>query len=127
MIRRLGPLAFVLSLTSVALAQGQTSTTSVNEQPPNTTTPVQETKSVEPSTHADGMKAYHDALAARRLGGTGPQKVDDVRDLTADGEQLLASGRVKAVIDRRYSLDDAAGAFRYLESNRVRGKLIVEC
>ena len=38
---------------------------------------------------------------------------------------LLESGEVNAVIDRRYSLEESAEAIRYLETGRARGKVIV--
>ena len=39
--------------------------------------------------------------------------------------ELLASGTVRSVIDRRFSLEEAAEAIRYLETGRARGKVIV--
>ena len=38
---------------------------------------------------------------------------------------LLDSGALRPFIDRRYTLDQTADAIRYLETRRVRGKLIV--
>lgn len=38
---------------------------------------------------------------------------------------LLESGTLRSVIDRRYSLAEAADAMRYLETGRARGKVIV--
>jgi NADPH:quinone reductase-like Zn-dependent oxidoreductase len=38
---------------------------------------------------------------------------------------LLASGKVKSVIDRRYPLSQIADAMRYLEQGHARGKVIV--
>jgi uncharacterized protein (TIGR02246 family) len=45
-------------------------------------------------------------------------------DLSAMGE-LVASGKVTPVIDRRYSLDEAPEAIRYLEQGHARGKVII--
>jgi NADPH:quinone reductase-like Zn-dependent oxidoreductase len=45
-------------------------------------------------------------------------------DLVGLGE-LLASGKVRAVIDRRYALSDASQAFRYLAEGHARGKVVV--
>jgi NADPH:quinone reductase-like Zn-dependent oxidoreductase len=39
---------------------------------------------------------------------------------------MQADGRLRAVVDRRYALADIADAMRYLETGRVRGKLLVE-
>ncbi|HMD21230.1 MAG TPA: NAD(P)-dependent alcohol dehydrogenase [Alloacidobacterium sp.] len=47
-------------------------------------------------------------------------------DLTILGE-LMTSGKIKAVIDRRYRLSEAAEAFRYLEEGHARGKVIITC
>jgi NADPH:quinone reductase-like Zn-dependent oxidoreductase len=38
---------------------------------------------------------------------------------------LLEGGKVKPVIDRRYSLEQTSDALRYLETGKVRGKLVV--
>lgn len=38
---------------------------------------------------------------------------------------LLASGKVRSVIDRRYPLAEAGDAMRYLEGGRARGKVII--
>ena len=39
--------------------------------------------------------------------------------------ELVASGQVVPVIDRRYTLDEVAEALRYSESGRARGKIII--
>ena len=46
---------------------------------------------------------------------------DDFAELAS----LMESGKLKAVIDREYSLDDTAEAMRYIETGRARGKVIV--
>ncbi len=40
---------------------------------------------------------------------------------------LMAAGKVTPVVDRRYSLSDAAEALRYLELGHARGKVVVTC
>jgi len=45
-------------------------------------------------------------------------------DLTLLGE-LIATGKLKPVIDRRYSLSEASEALRYLEGGHARGKVII--
>jgi len=45
----------------------------------------------------------------------------DVAALTA----LIAAGKVRPVIDRRYALDDIVEALRYVDDGRSRGKVIV--
>lgn len=39
--------------------------------------------------------------------------------------QLIEGGKVSPAVDRTYPLSDAAGAIRYLEAGRVRGKVVV--
>ena len=46
-------------------------------------------------------------------------------DLTAIGA-LVEEGKVTPVIDRRYSLSEAAEAVRYLEEGHARGKVIID-
>jgi NADPH:quinone reductase-like Zn-dependent oxidoreductase len=38
---------------------------------------------------------------------------------------MMASGQVRPVIDRRFSLADTADAIRYSETGRARGKIII--
>jgi NADPH:quinone reductase-like Zn-dependent oxidoreductase len=45
-------------------------------------------------------------------------------DLTIIGE-LMATGKVKPVIDRRYTLSEVPEALRYLEEGHARGKVII--
>jgi NADPH:quinone reductase-like Zn-dependent oxidoreductase len=45
-------------------------------------------------------------------------------DMVALGE-LLAAGKVRPVIDRRYELSEIAEAFRYLGEGHCRGKLVI--
>ena len=42
-----------------------------------------------------------------------------------DLRELLAGGRVRPVIDRRYELDEVAEALRYLGEGHARGKIVV--
>jgi NADPH:quinone reductase-like Zn-dependent oxidoreductase len=46
------------------------------------------------------------------------------KDLTALGA-LIATGKVKPVIDRCYRLSEAREAFRYMEAGHARGKVII--
>jgi NADPH:quinone reductase-like Zn-dependent oxidoreductase len=45
-------------------------------------------------------------------------------DLTSVGE-LVASGKLKPVIDRRYALVEVPEAMRYQGTWRARGKLVI--
>ena len=47
------------------------------------------------------------------------------KDLTQIGE-LMQSGKVTAVIDRRYPLTDLPAAIRYLEQGHARGKVVID-
>jgi len=38
---------------------------------------------------------------------------------------LMAAGKIKPVIDRRYRLSEAADAFRYMEEGHARGKVLI--
>ncbi len=49
------------------------------------------------------------------------QSGDDLRVLA----EMLSSGKVKPVIDRRYPLEGTAEGIRYLEEGHARGKVIV--
>jgi NADPH:quinone reductase-like Zn-dependent oxidoreductase len=40
-------------------------------------------------------------------------------------KNLLESGKVVPVIDRRYFLSDVAEALRYLEEGHARGKVVI--
>ena len=40
-------------------------------------------------------------------------------------KELLETGKVTPVIDRRYPLAETAEAIRYLETGRARGKVII--
>jgi NADPH:quinone reductase-like Zn-dependent oxidoreductase len=50
-----------------------------------------------------------------------PFGIDDVRTIT----QLIAEGKVKPVIDRRFALDDVVDALRYVDAGRAFGKVVV--
>ena len=48
----------------------------------------------------------------------------DKRDLTTIRD-LMATGKVTPVIDRRYSLQEVPEAIRYLEEGHARGKVVI--
>jgi hypothetical protein len=49
---------------------------------------------------AEGMRAYHAALAARRLGSREAMSIDDVRSRLADDEELVRTGRLDEAVAR---------------------------
>jgi NADPH:quinone reductase-like Zn-dependent oxidoreductase len=49
----------------------------------------------------------------------------DTDDLNVLGA-LIAAGKVKPVIDRRYRLSEVPAAVSYLEEGHARGKVIIE-
>jgi NADPH:quinone reductase-like Zn-dependent oxidoreductase len=49
----------------------------------------------------------------------------DSKDLNVIGA-LIAEGKVKPVIDRRYRLSEVPTAVSYLEEGHARGKVIIE-
>jgi NADPH:quinone reductase-like Zn-dependent oxidoreductase len=51
-----------------------------------------------------------------------PFHADDVTSLLG----LIAAGKVRPVIDRRYSLTEVVGALRWVNDGRARGKVIIE-
>jgi NADPH:quinone reductase-like Zn-dependent oxidoreductase len=50
-----------------------------------------------------------------------PFRSEDVATLS----ELIAAGKVKPVIDRRFPLDEAARALRYLDDGHARGKVVI--
>ena len=48
----------------------------------------------------------------------------DEQDLTTLGD-LMATGKVTPVIERRYRLSEARDAFRYMEEGHARGKVVI--
>jgi NADPH:quinone reductase-like Zn-dependent oxidoreductase len=58
---------------------------------------------------------------ARVVGYFATLQLADILELT----RLLESGQVRPVIDRTYSLEDAAEAIRHVEDGRARGKVVI--
>ncbi len=104
----------VIALAAMANAQGRPPS-SVRPAPPSgattaTTTPPTEassSSSAEPQSRGDGMKAYHDALTARKLGGNLSMNIDDVRTRAAEAEELLRNGRVDEAVSRLLEIEES--------------------
>jgi len=58
----------------------------------------------------------------RKMGGVSA-KIDQ-KDLVILKE-MIEAGKVKPVMDRRYPLNEAAEALRYLGEGHVRGKVVI--
>jgi NADPH:quinone reductase-like Zn-dependent oxidoreductase len=61
---------------------------------------------------------------------TGDKKMGNVMAKPRKGDlafmkELLEAGKVKALIDRAYPLDEAAEAIRYLEAGHAQGKVVI--
>jgi NADPH:quinone reductase-like Zn-dependent oxidoreductase len=63
-------------------------------------------------------------LGGKKMGFMGIAKLNK-KDLLLLGD-LLASGKVRSVIDRRYPLAQSAEAFRYLAEGHAKGKVVVD-
>lgn len=55
----------------------------------------------------------------------GPMLASPTQDDLLDLNELLEAGKVKSVIDKCYPFAESAEAIRYLETGRVRGKVVV--
>jgi hypothetical protein len=73
-----------------------------------------------PVTHGEGMRAYHDALARRRLGSQVALTGDDVRDRLAEGEELVRAGRTDEAISRLTDFVESPRFEPYAESEDGR-------
>ena len=77
------------------------------------------------------VRVFHDMLIgpliARRSGKklVGGWVLIPNKDL-ALMKDLIEAGKVKPVIDRRYGLNEASDALRYLQQKHARGKVVVD-
>ena len=68
------------------------------------------------------LRIFGSVLRSRPLA----DKIDVTRRFQADWLPLLEAGRIKPIIDRRFSLHEAADAHRYMEANKNVGKIILD-
>jgi tetratricopeptide (TPR) repeat protein len=74
-------------------------TAAASAAPPAPAPPASPPAATGPVTHGDGMRAYHEALLARRLGWR-ELTVDDVRTRLAECEGMLRDGRTDEAVSR---------------------------
>ena len=67
-------------------------------------TPVPATTTGEPKDRAEAIRAYHDALAQRKLGSTLSMRIQDVEERVAEAEDFMRTGRVDEAIARLVEL-----------------------
>ena len=73
----------------------------------------------------DHAKAFVHALMVEAVASAGERKMrTNLKDLAYVAE-LLESGDVVPVIDRRYSLNQVPEAIRYIEEGHARGKVVI--
>ncbi len=55
------------------------------------------------------------------IGGGAPEKSEDLKYLM----DLMAVGKIKAVIDRTFPLQEVAAAHKYVDSGRKKGNVVI--
>jgi tetratricopeptide (TPR) repeat protein len=78
-----------------------------------------------PLTHGEGMRAYHDALARKRLGSQVELSGDYVRERLTEGEDLLRDGRTDEAISRLSDIVESARFDPYVDSDDGRSMVFV--
>lgn len=79
----------------------------------------------------EGMRRYEEVRAAKKAEQAALGREFDWSFMHPDGDALatvaglLADGRIRAVIDREYPMEELAAAHEYVESRRARGKVMV--
>ena len=68
------------------------------------------------------LRIFGSVLRSRPLA----DKIGITRRFQADWLPLLEAGKIKPIIDRRFSLYEAADAHRYMEANKNVGKIILD-
>jgi len=71
---------------------------------------------------AKRLQIFGSVLRARTLA----DKIDITQRFRERWLPLLASGRIKPIVDRVFPLAKAAEAHRYMEENRNFGKIVLE-
>jgi tetratricopeptide (TPR) repeat protein len=87
---------------------------------PASTAPPLAAQPTGPSTGAAGMRAYHAALAARRLGSRETMSLDDVRARLADAEEQVHTGRLDEAIARLTELVEHPSFEPFAENDEGR-------
>jgi tetratricopeptide (TPR) repeat protein len=78
-----------------------------------------------PVTHGEGMRAYHEALARKRLGSQVELRGDYVRERLTEGEDLLRDGRTDEAIFRLTDIVESPRFDPYVDSEDGRSMTFV--
>jgi tetratricopeptide (TPR) repeat protein len=76
-----------------------------------------------PGAHADVLRAYHAALAARRLGSSEPIRLEDVRARLAEAEEMVHAGRLDEAIAHLVDLVEHPSFEPYAENDEGRASI----
>ncbi len=98
-----------------------TPTPTPNATPNATATPTP--NGTAPSASSDGMRAYHAALAARRLGSRDAMSLDDVRARLAAAEDQVHTGRLDEAIARLTELVEHPSFEPFAENDEGRATI----
>ncbi|MFK7925994.1 MAG: NAD(P)-dependent alcohol dehydrogenase [Bacteroidia bacterium] len=60
-----------------------------------------------------------------KFGATGMKPVPELRVLLQELREMLAAGKLKTVIDRRYKMSEIAEAHRYVDTGHKKGNLVL--
>lgn len=69
------------------------------------------------------LGSFMSRKGGKKMGSLGIAKVNQ-KDLIYLGE-LLETGKIAPVIDRRYPLSEIVAAFRYIEDSHAQGKVVI--
>ncbi len=74
----------------------------------------------DPTTRAEGIRAYHSALISRRLGSSDAMRLDDVAAHVAEAETFISTGRLDEAIARLTELVESPAFEPFAENEEGR-------